>query len=93
MSDPLALTRDKSIDAYGWHAVPRDPAALLKTAASSTPVTINSLEELTKDCDFAEVVAQTEEWVTERLPIETLNHSMRVFYFGLSSSSAYLRIR
>lgn len=84
MTDPLSLTRAQSIEAFGWEAVPRDPAALLKTATSSSPATINSLDELIKDYDFAEVVAQTEEWVTERLPIETLNHSMRVFYFGIA---------
>lgn len=73
-------TRDAKIEAYGWTAVPCDPkqwAAMKKTTKSPVP-------QLVKDTPLPDtpLTKVTMEYVKAELPAHTVNHSMRVFYYG-----------
>ena len=67
---------------HGWTAVPRSLEKLIKekkSSKSSTPVTIDEISLPTGD-----LVLKVTKYARDNLPIETFNHSMRVYYFGKS---------
>jgi len=71
MSDP--------IEKYGWSAIPRSQSKLLERVKPKTPKPI-AMSEVTPPS--SPVVRKVHDYVKERLPEETFNHSMRVFYYG-----------
>lgn len=82
-----------SIALHGWTAVPVDAKAIL----NGKPY-INKPEPLlVKDIPFPSddpIVAKVRDYVQEKLPQPAFNHSMRVYYFGISCptsrTSSYL---
>ncbi|TVY48272.1 Cyanamide hydratase [Lachnellula occidentalis] len=80
MSSPPA---DPSIAAYGFTAVPRSVTALLALSTASTspakPIAISSIP-----LPSSELARKVQEYAEKELPVETFNHSMRVYYFGLA---------
>lgn len=66
----------------GWNACPLNPAKILKGKPFLTqpgPLSVSDIEFPSND----PVVAKTQRYVQDRLPEQTYNHSMRVYYFGM----------
>lgn len=75
MADPVAT--------HGWTALPRDTSLLLngrKNVRGPEPVTVNSVP--LPDTPLAKKVL---EYAQKELREETFNHSMRVFYYGMTT--------
>jgi cyanamide hydratase len=78
----MSSTTSKTPNSYGWHAVPRNPATILEGKThlhDPKPQTISSLTYP----DTPRVQASLK-YAREHLPRQTLNHSLRVYYFGIS---------
>lgn len=78
-----------TVAVHGWTAVQRDPKVLLSgNEYINEPASI-----LVKDIPFPSnetLVARVQDYAKEKLPLPTYHHSMRVFYFGMSSSFSFL---
>jgi cyanamide hydratase len=71
---------NSAIDKYGWQAVPVDLKTLLSQSqftGPAKPISVSSIQ--LPDSALAQAV---HEYAQTELPIETFNHSMRVFYYG-----------
>ncbi len=76
----------EAIKSYGWEAKPRDPAVFLdgkKNFKDPEPQTVESIK--LPDSPIAKAVL---EYARKELNVETFNHSMRVFYYGILPSIA-----
>lgn len=65
---------------HGWTTVPRSLEKLVnsrKSPRQSTPLTTDDIF-----LPDSELVQQVSKYAKDRLPAETFNHSMRVFYYG-----------
>jgi hypothetical protein len=71
---------------YGWKAVPRNPDVLLKGIDGA-----NSKEYSVDDLQFpdSKIVQATLQFAKNRLPVETFNHSQRVYVYGMPLSSLF----
>jgi cyanamide hydratase len=70
-----------AIEKYGWTAVPVNLKTLVSQSQSSgpaTPVSVSSIQ--LPSSPLAKAVHQ---YAQKELPVETFNHSMRVFYYGM----------
>lgn len=67
---------------YGWNAVPRNPAIVLKGNTKLADPTPFSISDITYP--DTELVRQSLARVQKELRPETLNHSFRVYYYGMS---------
>lgn len=79
----MATERDL-LSIHGWTAVPRDPNVIL----AGRPYIHSPSPLLVKDIAFPSedaIVAKAQQYAQEKLPPQTFNHSMRVFYFGMQS--------
>lgn len=73
-SDPVKI--------HGWTALPRDPSVILngkRNIKSPEPVKVESI--VLPDTELSKVVM---EYAKKELPEETFNHSMRVYYYGMT---------
>ncbi|KAK3955817.1 hypothetical protein QBC32DRAFT_16820 [Pseudoneurospora amorphoporcata] len=66
---------------HGWTAVPVDVDAIFEGKPYLNEPTPVSLEDITWPSDDP-IVAKVQEYAKEKLPIETYNHSMRVFHWA-----------
>ncbi|GME63170.1 Cyanamide hydratase [Neofusicoccum parvum] len=67
---------------YGWHAVPRNPATALQGKTKlATPNPFSTTDIKYPD---TKLVRQSLARVEKELAPETLNHSLRVYYFGMA---------
>jgi cyanamide hydratase len=70
-----------AIEQYGWTAVPRKVTALLAQseamAGSPKPLSVSSIP-----LPDSALVTAVQTYAKTKLPIETYNHSLRVFYYG-----------
>ena len=80
----LLLTKKKKmskiVQEHGWTAVPRSLEKLVasrKNPQPSKPITVESIA-----LPDSPLVQQVLKYAEENLPIETFNHSMRVYYYG-----------
>ena len=65
----------------GWTSTPANPALIFGDKPyihPPTPIPLNEIDFPSSD----PIVSQTLDYVTSILPRETLNHSMRVYYYG-----------
>lgn len=84
------ITRDQAIVAYGWEAVPRKTEELLRLAENvrgTGEVRVFGYGDLEKLCPCTDLSRKVNEYAEGHLPRETLNHSMRVFYYGKLSNN------
>lgn len=68
----------------GWTALPLDPSKLF----GGKPFRNAPGQLLVSDIKFPEddsIVAKVQSYAKEKLPIQTYNHSMRVFYYGMEA--------
>lgn len=68
---------------HGWTPVPVDAEAIFK----GRPYLNRPIPILAKDIHFPSddvIVAKVQAYAKEHLPPQTYNHSMRVFYWGIS---------
>lgn len=78
----MSSTSSKTPNSYGWHAVPRDPAKVLSGKThlhDPKPQTVASLPY-----PSTPRVQASLRYANEHLPRQTLNHSLRVYYYGIS---------
>jgi cyanamide hydratase len=69
------------IEKFGWTAVPRHLKTLLQQSqASSSPAKHIAASSI--KLPDSPLVKAVHEYVKKELPIETFNHSMRVYYYG-----------
>ncbi|KAK4972563.1 hypothetical protein LTR66_011297 [Elasticomyces elasticus] len=68
------------IEEHGWVAVPRSQAKLLAEREDPQESTAMKVEDIS--LPNSELVQAVTRYARENLPEETLNHSMRVFYYG-----------
>jgi cyanamide hydratase len=70
-----------AIEKYGWTAVSRDVGTLLQQSqTSSGPAKYIAASSIKlPDSPLVKVV---HEYAKKELPLETFNHSMRVYYYG-----------
>ncbi|KAL4805393.1 cyanamide hydratase [Aspergillus unguis] len=74
---------DKDINANGWTALPVDAGAIFGNKPFINEPSAVSLDEI-KFPDGDPVVRKTAEYAKKVLQPETFNHSMRVYYFGMT---------
>lgn len=72
------------IEQNGWTSVPLDPSKLFggepfKNAPG--PILVADIKFPNDD----PIVVKVQSYAKDRLPIQTFNHSMRVFYFGMDA--------
>ena len=70
------------IEKYGWTAVPRKVSDLLQQSQASSPappVAVSSIPLPSSPLSTA-----VHDYAQLELPVETFNHSMRVFYYGIT---------
>jgi cyanamide hydratase len=75
-----SIISNDTIALHGWTAVPRDANAILK----GKPYIHKPEALLVKDMEFPSedpLVARIQQYAKEKLPPQTYNHSMRVYYF------------
>ncbi|TVY43193.1 Cyanamide hydratase, partial [Lachnellula subtilissima] len=78
------MSPNPSIAAYGFTAVPRSVTALLSLSTASAdspavPITISSIP-----IPPSPLASKVQEYAQKELAVETFNHSMRVYYYGLA---------
>lgn len=76
------MTREEDIEAYGFAALPRSTAALLATRKDPQTPTELGVDDI--PIPDSALVKKVLEYAKKELPVETFNHSMRVFYYGKS---------
>ena len=81
------MSPNPSIAAYGFTAVPRSVTALLSLSTASAdspavPITISSIP-----IPSSPLAIKVQEYAQKELAVETFNHSMRVYYYGIRFSS------
>ena len=75
-------TREQEIELYGWAAVPRSNEAILSMAEKVAEAPVFDIAELEKSLPQSQLAKQVEKYARDALPLETFNHSMRVFLYG-----------
>jgi cyanamide hydratase len=69
-----------AIEKYGWTSVPRKVETLLKQSQASGPAPSLSISSI--PLPSSTLSKAVHEYAQKELPIETFNHSLRVFYYG-----------
>jgi cyanamide hydratase len=70
------------VTAYGWTALPRKVETLLATRKDvKPPAPVHVKDIAIPDSPRAQAV---HEYAKQELPLETFNHSMRVYYYGIA---------
>ena len=80
----------KTIENYGWTAVPHAQSTLLKDISPWNPANFTTTELKLPDSNLAK---KTTEYAKAHLPEQVFNHSMRAYYYGsptLTSQSTLL---
>ncbi|KAF2188205.1 putative cyanamide hydratase [Zopfia rhizophila CBS 207.26] len=72
-------TNNQELRAHGWTAVPRAQSKVLSHVDKNNPAKISIKDISLPDSD---VVKKTYEYAKSKLPEQTFNHSMRVYYYG-----------
>src|SRR5690242_17170436 len=67
---------------YGWHAVPRNPTTILQGKPKLADPKLFTIDDITYP--DTEVVRKSLARVKKELQPETLSHSFRVYYYGMS---------
>ncbi|OBT38954.1 hypothetical protein VE00_10896, partial [Pseudogymnoascus sp. WSF 3629] len=73
------MTRDEDIKAYGFTALPRPMDTLLAARQDPQPPTPLTTADI--PLPSSPLVDAVLDYAKRELPIETFNHSMRVFYY------------
>ncbi|KAF1993132.1 cyanamide hydratase [Amniculicola lignicola CBS 123094] len=72
-------TKNQELVRDGWTAVPRSQAKMLANVDKNRPAKIAVNQIKLPD---TEVVKKTYEYAKRELPMQTFNHSLRVYYYG-----------
>ena len=86
VTDRRSANMEDTIASNGWTSVPLDAAKIFRGGKCKEPDPV-----LVREIDFPEdaLVERIQRYAKDKLPWETYNHSMRVFYFGQSASSPH----
>ena len=72
----------ETIKKFGWTAVPHSQTVLLKDISPWDPAEYTVADIKIPDSEIAKKVLQ---YAKDRLPEQTFNHSIRVYYYGEDS--------
>jgi cyanamide hydratase len=75
------MAREEDIKTYGFSALPRSTTALLASRVDPKQPTELTVEDI--PLPESPLVEKVVEYARRELPVETFNHSMRVFYYGM----------
>jgi cyanamide hydratase len=78
----MSYLRTQAIEAYGWTAVPRKVSALLSQSQATGPAPALSISSL--PVPTTPLSTAVNEYAKKELSIETYNHSLRVYSYGLA---------
>jgi len=81
-------TNKSELAAHGWASVPRAQFRILSDVNKSSPAKL-SVEDIA--IPDSAVAKKTQNYAKEKLPEQTFNHSMRVFYYGSAIVKFHLR--
>lgn len=70
----------KTLESYGWTAVPHDTSILLKDVSPWDSATYDITDISIPHTEHAKKIDQ---YAKERLPEEVYKHSMRVYFYGM----------
>ncbi|KAH8808395.1 hypothetical protein F5884DRAFT_369000 [Xylogone sp. PMI_703] len=70
-----------AIEKYGWTAVPRKVETLLSQSQNASDPA-RAIPVSTIELPTSQLTKSVWQYVKDRLPVETFNHSMRVYYYG-----------
>ncbi|KFY73657.1 hypothetical protein V499_06279 [Pseudogymnoascus sp. VKM F-103] len=76
------MARDEDIKTYGFAALPRSTAALLASRVDPKQPTELGVDDI--PLPDSPLAGKVVEYARKELPVETFNHSMRVFYYGIA---------
>ncbi|KFY65478.1 hypothetical protein V496_02535, partial [Pseudogymnoascus sp. VKM F-4515 (FW-2607)] len=76
------MSRTDDIKAYGLTAYPRSSASLLSSRVEPKEPHALGVDDI--PLPDSALVGKVIEYAKEELPVETFNHSMRVFYYGIA---------
>jgi cyanamide hydratase len=79
-----------AIEKYGWTAVPRKVELLLEQSEASNPA--KPIPASSIKLPDSTLVKAVHEYAKKELAIETFNHSMRVYYYGIFLTSTYMHV-
>jgi len=77
----------ETIKKFGWAAVPRSRTVLLKDISPWDPAEYTVADIKIPDSEIAKKALQ---YAKDRLPEQTFNHSMRVYYYGAAIAQKHL---
>lgn len=77
------MARSEDIKLYGFAALPRSTSALLGSRVDPKEATELGVDDI--PIPNSPLVTAVLEYAKKELPVETFNHSMRVFYYGMPS--------
>lgn len=69
---------------YGWKAIPRDPSSTFTNTTTNNLHSPSPHSPATLPYPSTPLVEKSLAHVSQHLPKETLNHSLRVYYYGIS---------
>jgi cyanamide hydratase len=72
----------ENLETFGWTAVPHSQHDLLKDVSPWDPANFTAIQIGLPESDL---VTKTIQYAKEHLPSQTFNHSMRVYYYGMST--------
>lgn len=76
----MSHQRTQAITSYGWTAIPRKTSTLLSQSPTTTPAPPLTVSDLpTPTTPLSQSI---QAYAHTHLPIETYNHSLRVFHYG-----------
>ncbi|RFU30003.1 hypothetical protein B7463_g6338, partial [Scytalidium lignicola] len=70
-----------AIERYGWTAVPRKVDTLL-SQSQTAPKPSKPISASTIELPSSKIAKAVHQYAKDKLPVETFNHSMRVYYYG-----------
>lgn len=81
------MSRESQVTEYGWTAAPLDPQKWASSMGTNKPPEPYTVE--TNPLPDTPLVQKATEYVKEHLPVPTVNHSMRVYHYGLAIARQY----
>ena len=85
----MVLSREQQIEEYGWTSLPCDPAQWGGDKRDNKDPVPQLCDDVSlPDTPLAKAAL---EYLKNELPRPTFNHSLRVFYYGISLLAEHLR--
>lgn len=80
------MSRESQVTEYGWTAAPLDPQKWASMGTQNPPIAYRVQDNALPDTPL---VQKATEYVKQHLPVQTVNHSMRVYHYGRAIARQY----